>query len=41
MSVINEQTKDDGGVTRDQYNWAQQYWMEKQNDLRPQTYNLN
>tara|TARA_B100002019_G_scaffold109295_1_gene93929 strand:- start:424 stop:780 length:357 start_codon:yes stop_codon:yes gene_type:complete len=41
MSVINDQTKNDGGVSRDQYNWAQQYWMEKQNDLRPQTYNLN
>ena len=41
LKVISDQTKDAGGVTRDQYNWAQQYWMEKQNDLRPQTYNLN
>jgi|TARA_B100001093_G_scaffold512466_1_gene582373 hypothetical protein len=38
MSVINEQTKDDGGVSREQYNWAQTYYQEKQNDLRPQSY---
>lgn len=41
MNVINEQTKDSGGVTKEQYNWAQQYWMEKQNDLRPQNYHMN
>jgi hypothetical protein len=40
MSVINDQTKDAGGVDRKAYDWAQQYWNEKQNDLRPQTYNL-
>jgi len=38
LNEINNQTKDAGGVDKKAYDWAQQYWMEVQNDLRPQTY---
>tara|TARA_R110002167_G_scaffold63173_1_gene178227 strand:- start:1739 stop:2092 length:354 start_codon:yes stop_codon:yes gene_type:complete len=38
MKVINEQTKDHGGVDRKAYDWATTYFQEAQNDLRPQSY---
>jgi hypothetical protein len=38
MKVINDQTKDHGGINREQYDWAQKYFQEAQNDLRPQSY---